>query len=362
MSVRCLRPGLPSAYAFQVTELPHRAKLDQNETPVDLPDELKRDLVAELAAQPWNRYIQPADYGRARAGLAEVFGLDPDTIAITVGADQAIEAAFLVAGGPGRRARWFEPTYPYIPHAALRTSTEADPVVFGADVDARIDAAAVTAGPRADLIALVSPNNPTGGMVSTEVIDAALADDSHLVLLDEAYADYSGATEVGRIPQTANLLVVRSLSKSSLAGIHVGFAVAHPDVVRVIDRMYTAPYHLDAMQLLVARRYPEIRPHVEAAAARAVAERDRLATELAALPGITPRPSRASFILFQVAGDAARARAIHGALAEAGVRVRDVGGLPGLAGYLRVTIGTPTENALFLEELDKALSPRTRSS
>ena len=355
MSHRFLRPGLPSAYAFQVTELPHRAKLDQNETPVDLPDELKRDLTAELAAQPWNRYIQPAEYGRARAGLAEVFGLDPDTIAITVGADQAIESAFLVAGGTGRRARWFEPTYPYIPHAALRTSTEKDPVIFGADVDTRIDAEAVTAEPRADIVALVSPNNPTGGMVSAGAIDAALADDARLVLLDEAYADYSGATEVGRIPAAPNLLVVRSLSKSSLAGIHIGFAVAHPDVVRVIDRMYTAPYHLDAMQLLVARRYPEIRPHVESAAARAVAERDRLQTELAAMPDITPRPSRASFILFHVAGESNRARTVHRTLAEAGVRIRDVGSLSGLAGYLRVTIGTPAENSLFLQELRAAM-------
>ncbi len=214
----------------------------------------------------------------------------------------------------------------------------------------------MTRDPRPDLVALVSPNNPTGGMVSQGAIDAALADDSRLLLLDEAYADYSGASEVGRIPATPNLLVVRSLSKSSLAGIHVGFAVAHPDVVRVIDRMYTAPYHLDAMQLLVARRYPEIRPHVEAAAARAIAERDRLHAELAAMADITPRPSRASFILFQVAGDPTRARAVHRALAEAGVRIRDVGGLPGLAGYLRVTLGTPAENTLLLEELERALS------
>lgn len=352
MTLPFLRGDLPAAYGFSVTQDPHRAKLDQNEAAVDLPAELKRSLVAELESQPWNRYIQPAAYVEARRGLASVFGLDPDTIALTVGADQAIEAAFLVAGGPGRVARWFEPTYPFIAHAARRTFTEGGPIELGVEVDARIDEGLIDAAPAADLIALVAPNNPTGGMPSPAAIDAALADPRRLVLVDEAYADFSGFTLVDRIPAAANLFVVRSLSKASLAGAHLGFVVAHPDVVRAVERMYTAPYHLNAWQLVLARRYGEVRPHIEAAAIAVTTERARVFEALVAMPGVAPRPSRANFILFRVAAEPA---AVHRALASSGVRIRSLGGLAALAGHLRVTVGTPAENDLFLAELARAV-------
>jgi histidinol-phosphate/aromatic aminotransferase/cobyric acid decarboxylase-like protein len=80
-----------------------------------------------------------------------------------------------------------------------------------------------------------------------------------------------------------------------------------------------------------------------------------LFTALAALRGIEPRPSRANFILFRVEGPAARARSVHAALARIGVRVRDVGGLAGLAGWLRVTVGAPEENDAFVTALAEAL-------
>jgi histidinol-phosphate aminotransferase len=351
-SLAWLRPDLPAAYPFQVGEQPYRAKLDQNETPVDLPADLKADLGAELARVAWNRYVQPAEYAAAKRGLAGALGVDPDRIALTVGADQALEAAFLIAGGPGRRARWFEPTYPYLAHCAVRTGTAADPVALGAEVDARIDPAAIDAGSLSALVALVAPNNPTGGMPADAAVAAALADPRRLLLLDEAYADFSGATRLAELAAHPNLLIARSLSKSSLAGIHVGCAAAHPDAVAKIERMFTAPYHLDALQLLVARRYGDLLPHVRASAAAVVAERDRLHAALAAMPGITPRPSRANFILFALPG----APAAHAALAAAGVRIRNVGGLPGLSGHLRVTIGTAAENDLFLTELASALA------
>ena len=350
MTLPCLRPDLPPGYPFGVSQLPHRAKLDQNEAAVDLPDEVKRELAAELAAGAWNRYVQPADYARAKQALAATFGVPADSLAVTVGADQAIEAAFLCAGGPGRRARWFEPTYPYIGTAARRTFTEAEPVVLGRDIDRLIDAERVLAGPPVDLLALVSPNNPTGGLVSEPVLDAALSDPRRLVLVDEAYFEVSGWTSLARL-SAPNLIIVRSLSKSMLAGVHVGCAIAHPDVVAAIERLYTAPYHLDGWQLLCAERYPRLRPHVAAAASAARAERERVAAALRALD-LAAFDGHANFIAFEIG---ARAGEVWRGLAEAGVRVRDLGGLPGLAGFLRVTIGSAADNDLFLAELTQRL-------
>lgn len=348
MALECLRPDLPAPATFTVSELPHRAKLDQNEAPVDLPPELKRELAAELADAAWNRYPQPAEYRAAKARLAGALGLAPEAVALTVGCDQVIQAAFLLAAGPGRRARWFEPTYPYIALMSRMTGTLGEGVVLGPAVDATLDAAAIIAAPSPHLCVLVSPNNPTGGLPPRAAVDAALADAGRLLFVDEAYADFSGETLLGDVAAHPNLLIGRSLSKSLVAAVRLGFAVGHPELIAALERAYTAPYHLNALQLRVAARYADVLPHVRAAAAAVVAERDRVAAALAQLPGVLPLPSRANFILFSVPGDPA---ATHAALAAAGVRVRDVSGLPGLGAHLRVTIGTREENELFVEEL-----------
>lgn len=343
----CLRPELASTAVFTVTELPHVAKLDQNESAVDLPAALKRSLADELAGSAWNRYPQPRAYLEARARLAEALALPPEHVALTVGGDQVIQAAFLLAGGPGRRARWFEPAYPYIPLAARVTGTLADPIVLGPDVD-HLDPATIVRGYRPDLIVLVSPNNPTGGVVSDAALAAALADDHRLVLLDEAYADFADApSRLELATKLPNLIVGRSLSKSLCAGVRLGFAVAHPHIVSTIERIYTAPYHLNLWQLLLAARYGEILPLVRAAAASVRVERARVHAALLAL-GLAPRPSQGNFIYFPVPAPAAE---LHTRLAQAGVRVRNVSGLPGAGSALRVTIGTAAENDAFLAAL-----------
>jgi histidinol-phosphate aminotransferase len=347
----CLRPELASTAVFTVTELPHVAKLDQNESAVDLPAALKQSIADALAASAWNRYPQPSAYLSARAALAGALGLPPECVALTIGGDQVIQAAFLLAGGPGRRARWFEPAYPYIPLAARVTGTIADPIVLGPDVD-HLDPATIVRGFRPDLVVLVSPNNPTGGVVSDAALSAALADDRRLVLLDEAYADFSDAPSRMQLATTLpNLIVGRSLSKSLCAGVRLGFAVAHPQIVATVERVYTAPYHLNSFQLLLASRYAEILPLVHAAAALVRQERGRVHAALVAL-GLQPRPSQGNFIYFPVPAPAAK---VHTRLAEAGVRVRNVSGLPGAGAALRVTIGTPAENDAFLECLARWL-------
>jgi histidinol-phosphate aminotransferase len=348
----CLRPDVPGPTTFTVTELGDRlvAKLDQNESAVDLPAELKERLVAELAASSWNRYPQPSAYVAARRALAEALGLPPDCVALTVGGDQVIQAAFLLAGGAGRRARWFEPVYPYVPLAARVTGTIADPVVLGEDVD-RLDAATIVRGHRADLVVLVSPNNPTGGVCSDAALEAALADDRRLVLLDEAYADFADSpSRLTLATERSNLIVGRSLSKSLCAGVRLGFAVAHPQIVATIERIYTAPYHLSAWQLLVAQHYGAILPLVRASAASVKLERARVLAALTAA-GVRALPSQGNFVYFGVA-DAA---GTHARLAARGIRVRNVSGLPGVTSALRVTIGTAAENDAFLAALAPSL-------
>lgn len=352
MSLPFVRSDLPPPSSFTVTQLPWSAKLDQNESAVDVPDEVKRAVVERLASAAWNRYPQPAQYAEAKRALAAVLGVEPERVCVTVGADQAILAAFHLAGGPGRRARWFEPTYPYFALAAQLTHTEGDGVVMGGDFDEGIEVEQVVAAPSPHLMVFAAPNNPSGASPRAQVIEAALDGERRLVLVDEAYAEFAGATRLADAgARHRNLVVARSLSKSLLAGVRLGLLVGHPELIGAAETLFTAPYHLNALQLVLVAGYAEVAPHVGAAVRQVIAERERLRAELAAIDGITPYPSRANFVLFRVAGPSRRATELHGALARAGVRVRDVGGLPGLAGHLRVTVGTPADNDAFLTAL-----------
>jgi histidinol-phosphate aminotransferase len=355
VSLPCLRDGLPPASPLTVTALPHRAKLDQNEAPSDVPDDVKRVITGKLASQAWNRYPQPAHYVVAKEAVAAVLGVDPARLFVAVGGDQTILSAFHLGGGPGRLARWFEPSYPYVALAARVTHTSGGAVELGAEIDSLLSAEHVLCEPQPDLVALVSPNNPTGGLCPDEVVAAALANRRRLVFIDEAYANFANHTRIHHTERHDNLLIGRSLSKAMLAGVRLGLCIGHPDMIAALDRVYTAPYHLNLLQLTVASEMAVLAPLVDAAATAVVAERERVANELQQTAGVTPYPSRANFVLFRVDGGSAQAGAVYTALTRMGIRIRDVGRVTGLAGHLRVTIGQREENDLFLELLAAAL-------
>ncbi len=331
--------------AFTIAEVPFVAKLDQNESPLDIPDAVKQTLLETLAEASWNRYPQPKDYELIKERFGEVIGQPKERIVLTAGGDQMILLAYLAAGGPGRRARVFEPTYPMFAALGRTTGTDVDRVVLDADFD-------MTGAPLSDveLLCLVSPNNPTGNGPGRALIQGALKNNC-LVFIDEAYADYAKQTIVDTVPDHPNLLVARSLSKSMLAGVRLGYGVGHPTLINVLERLIFAPYHLNAMQLAVAANYDIIKPHTGAMVSRVVAERERVQKRLVEM-GLTTWKSQGNFILFEVEG----ANSVYTDLLNLGVRLRDVSTLPGLDQHLRVTIGTPEENDRFLEAAGELLT------
>ncbi|MCP4660861.1 MAG: histidinol-phosphate aminotransferase family protein [bacterium] len=340
-----LRPDAPTAPAFSVAQLPHRAKLDQNESPGDLPAEVKRTIADALVEARWNRYPQPQQYQEVKSRFAAAIGESPERVILTAGCDQMILLAFWAAGGPGRRARFFEPTYPIYGLYARTTQTEIDRVVLDADYDV----AARGLGDPVDLLLLVSPNNPTGNGLDRALVREALGHRC-LVFVDEAYGDYAGETVADLVAEHPNLLVGRSLSKSLLAGVRLGYGIGHPELITVLERLIFAPYHLSRWQLIMAAHHDLVLPHGSAMVRSVIGERERVQNRLRDL-GVRFQPSRASFVLFEVEDAAATNRR----LLERGIRIRDVSSLAGLGEHLRVTIGSREENDLFLAALAESL-------
>ncbi|MBN2054946.1 histidinol-phosphate aminotransferase family protein [bacterium] len=341
---RFIRSDLPGGAPFTVSQKPYRAKMDQNESPFDLPAGVKAAIMDELRDTAWNRYPQPAAYQEAKRRAALALGVAPEQLAITVGCDQAIQGAHWLAGGCGRSAVVFEPTYPMLYHAALLAGTSVTRVMAGPAYD--IDPSSFDGH---DLILIAAPNNPTGGLPSPKLIDNALGHNA-LVMIDEAYYDISGVTYTHLLADHPNLYIGRSCSKSLLAGMRLGFALGHPTLITALENLLTAPYHLSTMQLILASHYGSIRPHVEECTRCIRAERTRLATALKDL-GIKVYPSAANFIMFEMD----KPGAAFETLADRGIRLRNLTQLRGLERHLRVTVAAREENDLFLETLRELL-------
>ncbi len=344
--MRFIRQDLDTSFGFGITEIEHlRAKLDQNEAPDELNDEMKQMVLDEVKRLRWSRYPQPRTYYEIKERFSQAIGIKPENFYITVGCDQVILTAFWMAGGKDRKTLIFEPTYPMFAHAASITGTQATRINIGADFKVPLDALSNDF----HLINIVAPNNPTGNLPEQKVVDSAIATGA-LVMIDEAYFDFSGKTHIDRLEDHENILIGRSLSKSGLAHIRLGYGIARPELVRLAEHLLFVPYHLNALQMAAAKLYPELKPKLEKIAEQVNQNKAELYEFFKAM-GVEFKPSHTNFVLFRV-NEPDR---VFEHLISKGIRIRNTSVMKGLEGWLRVTIGTRDEMQLFKDALKEAL-------
>jgi histidinol-phosphate aminotransferase len=206
----------------------------------------------------------------------------------------------------------------------------------------------------AALTIVCSPNNPTGGVLARDAIARLCAEGDGLLVVDEAYHEFAGETAVPLLSEHPNLVVLRTFSKAmALAGLRVGYLLAHPDLVREIDKA-RLPYNVNFFSQMAALAALEERGVLDAQVKHLVGLREALMAELRRLPGVRAYPSRANFILMEL--EEAEPRAVFESLYAAGILVRDVTAYPRLGRCLRVTVGSEAENAAFIDALRRALA------
>lgn len=350
--------------ALERYEIPHpeqiRAKLDANEYPYPLDPDVADALGRHLAGVALHRY--PDGGARElRALVAAELGVAPATLSFGNGSDELI--ALLIAafsrprpGGGGPRARVCYPVPSFVVYRLACLAHGVAPLEVPLREDFTLDAAAlertIVAG-RPNLVFLALPNNPTGTLWPREdVVRLLERHPDTLIVSDEAYLDYSGETLLDLLPRFPNLVVTRTLSKTGLAALRCGYLVAHEPIVTQVEKI-RPPYNVGALNQaaavwLLANHRDRLRARIETV----VAERERVTAALAELPEVRVFSTRANFVLFRygAAGDG-RAGDLWRRLVERGVLLRNFDRPGPLAGCLRATIGTPEENALFLEAM-----------
>jgi histidinol-phosphate aminotransferase len=347
-----VREDLGALPGYRSAQPAAKVRLNTNESPVLPPRAWVDALTAELQSVDFHRYPDRGA-GRLRQALAEAHGVAIEQVYCANGSNEVLQGLLLAYGGPGRTAALFEPTYTLHAHIARVTGTA---VAAGRRApDFSIDLAQarrLLAEARPTITFLCSPNNPSGRAEPKQVVDEVVAMAPGLVVMDEAYSQFSRWSAIDSLSDEGKLVVVRTFSKTwSLAGVRLGYLVGPRAVVDALWRV-TLPYHLDVMKQVagaLALRYEE---EMHERVALIVAERERLSSALSALP-VEAWPSEANFVLFRPLRRPAHE--VWEGLLDRSVLIRECGNWPGAEGCLRVTVGSPEENDAFLCALEECL-------
>ncbi len=340
LELGALKPYLPLEEDAQVV-------LSANESSYNLPQTLVDEVKEKLGSFTFNRYPDALASG-LRKQIATVYGVSADNVVLGNGSDELIQCLLLAYGACGRSVFTFEPTFSMYNIISQTVGTKVYRFertdLFDVDVAKAIEAAKDF---EPALIFLCSPNNPTGNPISNEDIESFLKQTGALIVIDEAYAEFSGQTVTSLINTYPNLVVLRTFSKAfSLAGLRIGYMLASSEVIKNVLKV-KLPYNCDAFSQMVAslvlKRKDILKPQIE----EIISERDRTFVELKEINGINPCPSAANFILIKTEKEASF---VWKKLLEAGVLVRGFSE-PRLRDYLRITIGTGEENDIVLKTL-----------
>ncbi len=356
--IRDPRAELEELVPYDAKDIRAEVMLASNEHPSNLPGEVIDWLAERLDRFSFNRYPDPLA-SDLRTLIAEANGLEPANVLIGNGGDEIIFDILLAWGGPGRKMLDMPPTFAMYAIDAQATGTEVVSIPrladFSADADAVIER--VSRGD-IDVVMVANPNNPTGNLVSeTLLIDILNATDA-LVLVDEAYFEFSRHTMRPHMERHPNLVILRTFSKAfSLAGMRVGCLLGHEDVVRELTKV-RQPYSVNAFSQWVASKVFRERVVFQQGIRDLMRTRDTLLHGLAQMDGVEVFPSEANFVMFRVEQASALWRdLLHGH----SVLIRDFTRTPGLEDCLRVTVGSDEEVDRFLVATREVLSARRES-
>ena len=307
--------------------------LDANESPYD---------------SGWNRYPDPRQT-RLRERLAQIKGVDVDNLFLGNGSDEAIDLMFRIFCEPGRdNAVAIAPSYGMYKVSAAINDVEIREVPLREDFSLPAGDLLAACDPRTKLLFLCSPNNPSGNAFPREELLRVIGAFDGIVVVDEAYIDFSSVPSlVSEIASHPNLVVLQTCSKArGLAALRLGLAISNPFIIKLM-MMVKYPYNIsEATQRLALEALDS---PIDCQVEEIMAQRSRLASALPSFGCVRKvHPSDANFLLVEVDD----ADALYSHLIADGIIVRNRNSVRGCKGCLRITVGLPEENDKLLKSLE----------
>jgi len=353
---RSVRDDVRALTRYDVPDAAGFIKLDAMENPYALPPDLGQALGAALSRVAINRYPD-GDARAVKNALRDALSLPADAgLLLGNGSDELIQIITSALGRSDAGVLAPDPSFVMYRRNALMARAPFTAVALRRDFTLDVDTMlAAIEQARPALVFLAYPNNPTGNLFDAQDVERIIHAAPGLVAIDEAYYAFADASFLPRVLDFANLIVIRTVSKIGMAGLRLGYGVAHPHWIAEFDKL-RPPYNVGS---LAQAALPLLLAHADVFAEQAEAikaERARVADALAAL-GATVFPTKTNFVLARMPD----ADAAFAALRDARILVKNLhGSHPLLAQCLRITVGTRSENDALLEVLERHLMERTR--
>jgi histidinol-phosphate aminotransferase len=349
-----LRPNVLSSAGYVPGEQPTDPtviKLNTNENPYP-PSPKVMDAIRAITPEQLRKYPSPSGQP-FREAAAKVHGLSPDFILPFNGGDELLSVAIRAAASEHDPVAFLEPSYSLYPvltemngSPALKLSYQIDGTFWQLPKD-------IESTP-AKILLIVNPNAPSGHLDPLDRLSQIAQNFKGLLVIDEAYVDFAPTSALPLVQKHSNVLLLRTMSKGySLAGLRFGYGIAQPSLLKQIEKVRDS-YPVDATSIAAATAAISDQPYAKETWQKVIAERTRLAAALRNL-GFTMPDSHSNFLLAAVPSTCKlTAQQVYEQLKSRGILVR-WWNLPRIADKVRITIGTPEQNARLLAELNSLL-------
>jgi histidinol-phosphate aminotransferase len=336
---------------YTAPELTGAIKMDANENPFSLQEPLKKRFLEEMGKVDLNRYPE-AGALKLRNRFARYYGVNKDMVMLGNGSDELIQMLCMTLKGKVNGVLVPVPTFVMYKIIAVNTGNKVLEVRLDENFD--LDINAIIGKIRAtfpSLIFLSYPNSPTGNLFNRDKIETIIKKSAGVVVIDEAYANFSSQTLLPLLKKYDNLVFLKTLSKLGLASMRLGFLIGSRDITTQLDKV-RLPYNVNSLSQAAANFFLDYREEFSKQVNEIVKEREKLYSGMKEITGIKPYPSRANFIFFSCAFDSDR---IYNRLEADGIIVKNLN-TNLTKNCMRVTVGNPKENDAFLKSLKRTVS------
>ena len=351
-----IRPVIKNIQAYHVPDASGLVKLDAMENPYALSADLQTQLQERLSGAALNRYPDPSAT-RLRNKLRDVMQVPAGKeIVLGNGSDELIQMLAMAVADNEKEVCLMSFDPGFVMYKIVADFVGINYVGVSLKQDFSLDMEAIRAAIKINqpaIIFIAYPNNPSANCYSESEIEEIISLAPGMVVLDEAYHPFAQVSFMSRLTQHDNLLVMRTVSKMGLAGLRLGLLCGHPDIIKEIDKI-RLPYNINVLTQVSAEF---ILDNIDVLNQQAKLIRDERVTLVQAMQGISAIEvfsSQANFVLFRVL--TRNATDVFESIKESGVLIKNMKADAGLLkNCLRVTVGAPEENTMFLEALKNAV-------
>lgn len=337
--------------SYSVPQVKCDIKLDGNESPYDLYPVLKKHILKELEVLELNRYPDP-EFTRVRSRLSKLFSHPEEGILLGNGSDEIIQMLITVFTGKTGKILIPTPTFSMYKLTSIALNKKVIECELDDDFDINLDDILKFINEDdPDLIFFATPNNPTGNSFSKDKIMKVLENTQAIVVIDEAYFDYSDISYLDCLSKYKNLIILRTMSKIGLASLRLGILIADPELVQQINKA-RLPYNINtfsqSVMMIALDNIDLINQKVEIIKV----ERKKLEMDLSKFKSLKVFPSDANFFFIR----AEDADLLFNELVKRNILIRNFNRPGRLSNCVRITVGTPGENKKLIEALNVIFS------